>query len=253
MSLPPEIQTDELVPEAEAPRDIVTPDTYDEDQHGPIRCAICGTPEEQARSLPARYSNPVCKDCDELAVDSDGNEPWTGFRPGEKPDSEPGVIHMAPDQGENPVFIAGVKCWRRYRFGGWVTRRDAFDCSSIEEFHDYHRPHGKALHAFNTPHPDGIDVTQDDLDALTADLGVLTDLLTRIHEADDQPSLSELHAAAADRDEGTDRVAAILDRVASERETGDHDPDDAVRYALSDEVRGLQQQQEFCERYLSDE
>jgi hypothetical protein len=40
---------------------------------------------------------------------------------------------------DNPVYVAGVKCWRRYWMGGWVTRRDAFDCDSIEEFHDLHR------------------------------------------------------------------------------------------------------------------
>jgi hypothetical protein len=38
------------------------------------------------------------------------------------------------DSGDNPVFIDGVKRRRRYRFGGYSTMRDDFDCDDIGEF-----------------------------------------------------------------------------------------------------------------------
>lgn len=127
-----------------------------------LRCAVCGTPESDAKKLPVRYANPVCKECDELAVNEEGAEPWEGWPPGERPESEPGTVRLEPDHGENPVYVAGVKCWRRYRFGGWITRRDAFDCDSLEEFRQTHRnDEGTVVYAFNAPRPDGVEVPRE--------------------------------------------------------------------------------------------
>lgn len=91
-------------------------------------CAICG----EDRSVPGPEF--VCKRCDRRAKNEDGEEPWHGYPPGEEPETEDGVIRMAPDAGENPVFIDGQKCWRRYRFGGWITKVDDGYESAAEAF-----------------------------------------------------------------------------------------------------------------------
>ena len=152
-----------------------------------IRCAICGTPDTDAHKLAIGYANPVCKACDELAVNEEGAEPWTGWKPGNEPESEPGVIQLSPDQGENPVYIAGVKCWRRYRFGGHVTRRDAFDCDSLEQFHQKHRIDGEWIHAFNSPKPNGVSLSKEVYQQLRdreQEVQSLRDELDRIIEED---------------------------------------------------------------------
>lgn len=105
-----------LVSEAEPPDRVITSDRYGTSPDGDsseqvVRCAICGTPESQAPYLPVGYANPVCDDCDELAMGEGGETPWTGWRPGEKPDSKPGVIQMPPDTGENPVY---TRCKQDY-------------------------------------------------------------------------------------------------------------------------------------------
>lgn len=108
-------------------------------------CAICGEPFEQYDpDFASNYVNLVCESCDERAVTEKSEQPKTGNeflgRDTVVTDDEGNrVIQMSPDVGDNPVFVDGQKCWRRYRFGGWITRRDDHDCDSLEEFYQTHR------------------------------------------------------------------------------------------------------------------
>ena len=63
------------------------------------------------------YPGLVCRTCDRKAVNSEGTSP-----------------EDFDDGGDNPVFIDSRKCWRRYRFGGFVTMLDPYDCDTLEEF-----------------------------------------------------------------------------------------------------------------------
>lgn len=101
------------------------------------------------------YSGAVCESCDSRALDSDGRPAEDRFKnldpPPEQPTIETGedgtVTYHVPtslgyfpdDDGPNPVFVDGRKCWRRYRFGGWITMLDPYGCSSLAEF--YARQH----------------------------------------------------------------------------------------------------------------
>jgi hypothetical protein len=94
-------------------------------------CYLCGM--EMPETLD-RYRNSICYRCDDRAVGGDDDRPWHGWPPGEAPRHSGGDIVLTPDAGENPVFVDGRKCWRRYRFGGWVTMVDEWDCESWEAF-----------------------------------------------------------------------------------------------------------------------
>lgn len=88
-------------------------------------CAVCRESfNEYDPGFASGYANLVCEACDQRAVTADGEQPTTGPHDG---------------QGENPVFIDGIKCWRRIRFGGYITRRDEHDCDSVHEFHTQHK------------------------------------------------------------------------------------------------------------------
>jgi hypothetical protein len=87
-----------------------------------LECSICGT-ELEDPPFASGYPNFVCRDCDTRAVNTDGKSPFH---------------YSNGDDGDNPVFIDGKKCWRRYRFGGYITMLDDLDCKDIGEFYDRH-------------------------------------------------------------------------------------------------------------------
>ncbi|MDL0121770.1 hypothetical protein [Halobacterium salinarum] len=105
-------------------------------------CAICAEPlYEIALPLTSAYPNVVCKKCERRAVNENGDEPKHGvaYEKRVKAESDdPESISFTANPGDNPVFIDGNKCWRRYRHGGYITRLDQFDCDDIWEFREKH-------------------------------------------------------------------------------------------------------------------
>lgn len=107
-------------------------------------CAICGGPfEDYGPEFVSMYANVVCTSCDERAVTGDGVDPTYGIGYhdpfDDDDDDDAPTMRTGPDACDDPVFVDGRKCWRRYRFGGYVTRKDDFDCDSVEEFERKHR------------------------------------------------------------------------------------------------------------------
>jgi len=93
-------------------------------------CAICNQEiEHQHRPFQ------VCGKCDTRAVNASGESPRTDQDDTEiKMEGNVVLIEDGGDGGENPVFIDGMKCWRLYKYGGWITSMDPFDCETMEEF-----------------------------------------------------------------------------------------------------------------------
>ena len=87
-----------------------------------VACSICGQIVANP-SFARNYPGYVCRRCEARAVNERG----------ERPHDE-----SMYDGGDNPVFIDGIKCWRRYRYGGYITMRDYHDCGGIVEFYEKH-------------------------------------------------------------------------------------------------------------------
>lgn len=88
-------------------------------------CPICGRrPERMVGSdlgLATDFPELVCPDCDRRARDAGGL---------------PLPSAPAPGAAPNPVYIDGQRCWRLYRFGGWVTLLDRHGARSFADFLD---------------------------------------------------------------------------------------------------------------------
>ncbi|SEQ51416.1 hypothetical protein SAMN04489841_1937 [Natrinema salaciae] len=103
-------------------------------------CALCENHfEVYDVEFASTYANLVCQACDAGAVTSSDEEPATGRAYLQRESDDPIDSAVVADIGDNPVFIDGQQCWRRYKFGGWVTRLDEHDCESVEEFRRLHR------------------------------------------------------------------------------------------------------------------
>jgi hypothetical protein len=80
-------------------------------------CSIC---ERLLTSPGLDHPNLVCIFCDKEALGSDGSAAFFDAR---------------TEMGDNPVWIRGRKCWRRYHFGGFHTMADSEDLPSIEAYY----------------------------------------------------------------------------------------------------------------------
>jgi hypothetical protein len=198
----PQLDADRLIESTVPSDDVLVAAETPVEEWSAAHCSICGARQDAGAQLPVNYSNPVCDACDSVAVNEGGDTPWSGYPPGERPETEPGVIHLEPDHGQNPVYIAGVKCWRRYRFGGWITRRDAFDCDSLEEFQELHRIDRGPIHAFNVPHPDDVPLVAAQGDELVRELERLQSL---------RASLEEILAQLPEKGNELDSVVAEIE------------------------------------------
>jgi len=91
-------------------------------------CPICNN---QSSDISKNYYKMICHSCDSKALNKSGEKAkyLDGYYSVE-------VFPFGSDDGDNPVFIDGQKCWKRFKFGGHVTMMDDLDCDTLEEFYD---------------------------------------------------------------------------------------------------------------------
>lgn len=100
----------------------------------PTRCAICAMLHDNP-DFASIYLTMVCGVCGARAVNEEGVPPdhgSTNFHAR----GDVLVIENRGDDGDNPLFIDGRKCWRRYRFGGYITLRDMWDSPDLSKFYE---------------------------------------------------------------------------------------------------------------------
>ena len=116
-------------------------------------CFLCRGPI----GSPLSYPNQVCRACDGRARSLEGAKPLHASdtvldpskpafyrQPG--PDGKRQLVvnvDAGGDYGTNPVFIDGRQCWRRYKFGGWVTMVDPENHTTLQDFYAHHRGTGE--------------------------------------------------------------------------------------------------------------
>lgn len=84
------------------------------DKDDVTRCSICGR-EPVGDDVPRA----VCPRCDAMAL-NDAARPAAAAGDGRG--------------GDNPVYVEGQQCWRRYAHGGYVTMLDVDNCRDFDEF-----------------------------------------------------------------------------------------------------------------------
>ncbi|MFC1528024.1 hypothetical protein ACFL5D_04720 [Candidatus Neomarinimicrobiota bacterium] len=85
----------------------------------------------QSSDISKNYYKMICHSCDSKALNKSGKKSkyLDEYYPVE-------VFPFGSDDGDNPVFWDGQKCWRRFKFGGYVTIMYDLDCDTLEDFYD---------------------------------------------------------------------------------------------------------------------
>ncbi len=92
------------------------------------KCPICKTPNSH---IVKGFYKMICVECDTKALNVNG-EPAKYH----KEDIDDNNWPFGFDMGDNPVFIDGQKCWRKYHMDRHITMLDDIDCKSLREFID---------------------------------------------------------------------------------------------------------------------